>query len=73
MHDGVNAKRSRGKFAGVIGQEATFLSIDTCDLDQVGLRPTSRRLQLEEIDAVTIAMEKLNVTRNITESARELG
>ena len=45
----------------------------------VGLRPTrararaSRRLQLEEIDAITIAMEKLNVTRSITEAARELG
>ena len=40
---------------------------------EVGLRPTSRRLQLEEIDAITIAMEKLNVTRSITEAAGKLG
>ena len=31
------------------------------------------RLQLEEIDAITIAMEKLNVTRSITEAAGKLG
>ena len=35
--------------------------------------PTSMRLQLEEIDAITIAMEKLNVTRSITEAAGKLG
>ena len=29
---GVNAKRSRGTFAGVKGHVATFLSLDACDL-----------------------------------------